>query len=130
MAVIFNHRRTVAIAAVPEDSPNTVPPPDAKIFRLDKRIANGDKLTTGHTIFFEFLDAAGNPVSGPVVTWQTWFRDDQNDVWPNAEIVADGAAAYDAYITEDIRNADLYVQILGVATPGTATHVVIRVAEV
>lgn len=136
MAVVFNHRREIAVGAVPDTDPNTSPPSDSDILKLLKRVTSGDKLTTGHQIFFEFLDASNNPVTGPTVNWQTWFRNDQPQadrdgllVWANM-LPCTGAAIYEAFVTEDVRNADLFIQILALNNPGATAKIVVHVAEV
>lgn len=137
MPVVFNHRRDIEVGAFPEADPNTSPPDAKDILRLEKRVTSGDKLTTGHELFFEFLDASNNPVSGPTVNWQTWFRNDQPQadrdgllVWANMEACTTAAGAYEAYITEDVRNADLFIQILALNNPGATAKIVVHVAEV
>lgn len=136
MPVVFNHRREIAVGAIPDTDPNTSAPGDDDIIRLEKRVTSGDKLTTGHELFFEFLDAADNPVSGPTVNWQTWFRNDQPQrergglrVWANM-LPCTGAAIYEAFITEDVRNADLFIQILALTNPGTTAKIIVHVTEV
>lgn len=130
MAVIFDHRRTVDLAgSFPEDAPNTTLPPMSQVFRLGERPPTGQLYTTGHQIFFQFLDANDNAVIGPLVTFQTWFQDNQTRVWANVERLAN-IPAYDAYVTTDVRNADLFVQVEAVSNVGTATKMVIYVGEV
>ena len=129
MSTPFPHSRTFPVASIPLPDPNTSPPADNTIFKLAKRPPSGDLNTTGNQIFFEFLDASGDPVLGPKVDWQVWFRDDQSGVWTNAEAVT-GSGAYEAWITNDIRNSDVFVVVSSIAAAGAATQVVVRMSEV
>lgn len=134
MSAIFKHRRVVALGDIPEDDPNTTKPDEATVFKLAKRLPSGDKLTTGHNIMFEFLDGSGNPIVGPTVAWQTWMRNDEcnvpgQNVWGNL-LICTGGGAYELFVTEDVRNGDLFVQLLSITDPGATAQVVIYVAEI
>ena len=85
--------------------------------------------TQGNTVFLDFRTAAGAPVNGATGDWQTWFLDEQSQVWTNALPVLK-AANMDAYITQDIKSAVCWVQALAVYTVGAATTVTIRMMEV
>jgi len=129
VATIYKHFRSVVIGSLPEPDPNTVEPTQASVFKLDKRVRGGDKLTEGHSLFFEFLDAGGLAVSGPTVEWVTWVRDDESRKWANMAACS-GAGLYELFLTYDAKNADLFVQCLAVTAPGTAVRMVVRVAEI
>jgi hypothetical protein len=119
----------VTLGSIPDANPNTSEPAAAEIFELTPRPPGSNLLTIGNVIFFEFLDATDAPIVGPTIDWQVWYRDILNGVWPNAEAVTN-TAAYDSWATNQIRDADIFVQVLAVNTPGATAKVVIHMAEI
>lgn len=132
MGAEFRYRRTKTISPFVADAdPNVSAPPSDQIFRLQGRPPSGNILTTGNTIVLEFRSAAGALVGGATADLQVWYRDQHGgptgtDLWYSAEPIV-GAGNLAAYITNDIRDAELFVQVLAVA--GGAATVTVHVTE-
>lgn len=130
MPVEFRWIRTINLAGFSSDpAPNVTPPADSDVFKLQERPPSGQRFTSGNQVVFDFRDGTGAPVLTPTVDWQVWFRDVRSGIWMNA-LPETGSAPFEAWITEDISNADLFVQVQGLHSLGAAVVLYIRATEV
>jgi hypothetical protein len=127
VGLAFQHQREVTIAGVPEPDPIATPPLPSAIFRLGSRPPSGNLLTVGMELYGEF--AGGVP--GPAASYDfvIWMRDEGPAAsWTPIPIRKKHPNRM-MFPTDEVRNADVFVQVLAVQDPGAATTILLHATE-
>lgn len=125
MSCAFGHVSPLLVANVPDAAPDTTPPDDARLIKLNIQPPNGRGGTTANGIDFYF--ASDNASTG-TVTWTAWARDSRTGTFVK---IGAGVATVDRVMVglDAPLGADVFVQITAIAGFAAATSIETRATE-
>lgn len=119
--------REVAVSGFSADpNPNVTPPTAGTTYVMANSLGDqlGVEQVEGHRMCIRFVDDSNAEVVGPTADFRTWIKDDGATaalgrpafVGLAEELAAPSSQSYAAAV-----KGEIFVQVLGIASPGSAT---------